>query len=401
MPRYAFKALDKTGQTKKGEHDSANENMLCAALAREGLSLVACRPMAPRHRFSFTSALPLPEQALFCRHMLAMVKAGVPVHTALGDMLVDPEKTPMNAALKTVHQAIVGGASLSAAFKAQGKQFDVMFPLLLQAGEQTGRLAEALGFLEESLRWTYEDQKKLRAALTYPFLQIILAGGAVTVLMLVAVPQIVELLKTIGQSLPWYSTALLWFMKITGGLLAVGAVSLIFGFLALPFLRVIPGMAIMLDRILLRLPILGGLLTKLTLAQVAQLFAAMLASGVSAVDALKNLPELTKNKALAADLEVIAQDIAGGRMLSQAFGQHKTVPAYVQRLLKIGEDSGRLPESLRHIAAAYTASAQDTLNKLLKIMTLFITCAVGLVLIAVIVGVLFPLYSGLNLLVAS
>lgn len=401
MPRYAYQAIDKTGKTRRGTGEAANEHALFSQLQREGLHLVSCREEGAGGGSAGAEIL-LEDQLLLCRHLRVMVGAGVPVHQALSDVTGAVGKGRLAAHLPEISGAVVRGESLSAAFEGQGARFDPLFVLLFRAGEKTGRLHEALRQLEESLTWKKEYARKLRGALAYPAIQMALAVVAVLVLMLFAVPQIEELLKALGEALPLYAQILLFTMKLLGGAFVVLA-ALGFLFFALyPLLRRMhDDVAVKLDALLLRLPVLGPLFSKLALAQLTHLFAAMLASGIPAMEVLKLLPGFTANRALAAEFQAIRERVESGQALSQAFSRHGRIPRYVIRLIKMGEDGGRLQESLRYISDGYADEGRRAIDSFIKIMSLFITLAVGFVLIAMVVGVLYPLYQGLGRLVAS
>ncbi|MBI3419941.1 MAG: type II secretion system F family protein [Proteobacteria bacterium] len=396
MPRYAYRAADTQGALSHGAIDAPQEKDIYTALEQRGLSLIDCRVKIPRGGL-FQKGLPLSEQVLFCRHLLALVRAGVPVHLALKDVSGVSKNRAFRRALSEIHESVMQGASLSAAFEGQDMRFDPLFSLLLRAGEKTGKLSEALGYLHESLSWKETYAGKLRGMLLYPVVQIILACVATLVLMLVAVPQIIQLLGFLGKELPWYSQILLFGVKAVG-ISAAGILLAGFGLaLVLPALRVqSEGLAVFVDGLCLRLPLMGPLLTKLSLARLAQLFVAMLSSGVGTNESLQALPQLTKNRALRRDLEKVRAHVSDGQSFTEAFEQSLQLPTYMVRLLKVGEDGGALAESLRHLAALYQQESETTLEAILKGSSLFVTLAVGFVLAAIVMGVLYPLYQGLG-----
>jgi type IV pilus assembly protein PilC len=400
MPHYAYRAADGQGLIRKGEGSADNENSLYAQLQQRGLSLVHCREKTRSAAGMPRAMLPLQEQALLCRHVLALLKAGVPVLPALQD--IRPSLQPrLGGAIEQVTNGLMKGESLSATFTAQERYFDPLFITLLSAGERTGKLTEALGFLYESLQWKGEYREKLTRTLSYPIVQMILASIAVVVLMTMAVPRIMELLATMGGQLPWYSTLLLVLMKVAGILFCLTAATTLLFMTFYPLLRLHQDIAIFCDTWLLRLPVIGKLIKKLVLAELTQVLAAMLGSGMAMMEALVVLPSFTGNRAMAHDLLQVRQRVAGGQPLSQAMTRHMLIPAYVVRLLKVGEDGGNMTESLRHISSVYQQESQEELEHLLKIISLFITITVGLVLISMVVGVMLPLYRGLSQMVAG
>ncbi|MDX1922895.1 MAG: type II secretion system F family protein [Alphaproteobacteria bacterium] len=401
MPHYAYRAVDEYGAINKGETAAANENELFAKLHHQGLNLIDCQSSDRPTQFLFNKKVPLPEQVLLCRHLVMLTKAGVPVHTALEDVLPAlPSALRRNVA--AILQNVTGGASLSSAFASSRMEFDPLVPLLLSAGEKTGKICEALGFLYQSLSWKREFNEKLRRALSYPALQMLLAGTAVAVLMLIAVPQIIQLLEMIGEHLPLASEIILWSMRAFGATIALVMVFAALLAVILPLIKALhQDIALMADRVFLSLPIIGTLFRKVELAQITHVFSAMLGSGVQMMEALAVLPTLTHNRAMAAALQNVAREVSGGQGLSTVLTKEIFIPPYVIRILKIGEDSGKMSESLLHISSVYQQETQQALDQLLRISSLFITLAVGLTLILMVSGVMGPLYRGISHMVAA
>jgi type IV pilus assembly protein PilC len=401
MPHYSYNAVDRSGAKSQGQLVAANENELFQTLRNQGLSLVSCRALAT-NTHTIKNLLPLVDQALLARHLHTMLHAGVPVQDALSDILLSLPKQNLAKAVQHVVKKVEGGESLSAAFYSCPQRFDMLFYVLMKAGEKTGKLTQALEHLRENLEWKDEFRKKLHANLSLPMLQLVLAMFAVGVLIGVAIPQIMNLLGQIGSQMPLYATLLLGGVKILGfafivSLLLIGVVALL-----LPLLRHQgEGSAMRVDRFILRVPLLGDVVLKSTLAQLTHIFAAMLASGMQVMEVLTVLPHLTDNRALAADLDVVRQQVAGGKTLTGSLHQAMHLPPYMVRLFKVGEDGGTLGESLLHIAELYQKESQQAVEKLLKGTSLAITLVVGLVLSAMVMGVMYPLYNGLSIMVKN
>ncbi len=398
MPSYSYHAVDRRGVAKRGHSAAAHESELFEILRGQGLSLISCKPAVMERR---GSRLPLADQAVLCRHIHAMLLAGIPVHIALGDV-AEAVSPKLGASLTGVRSAIANGRLLSEAFHEAGQEFDPLFELLLKAGEKTGRLAEAFSYLQSSLEWKDSFQRKMRSALTYPFIQLTLAIAAVSVLMNVAVPQVAQLLSITGSKMPWYAEVLLGVLHGLGYLLtAVLAGGVVFFVINWVMYRQSKGWALWWDGIVLNMPLVGKLVSESALAQITYLFAAMIASGMQAMDALHVLPNLSPNRALAAEFARVAEAVQRGQSLSQSFESGMRVPAYVVRLLRVGEDGGDLVESLRHVSQLYQRQSEAAADALLKGASLGITLGVGLILAAIVSGVMYPLYHGLNAMLAN
>src|ERR1043166_408097 len=353
MPRYAYRAADPGGKIASGECQADNENNLYADLQQRGLILIDCQTHSQKRAQLVTKKLLLSDQVLLCRHLAALLKAGVPVHLALGDLAISPLPKILSQTIAEALEAVLKGASLSDAFRGTTRRFDPLFPILLHAGEKTGKLIEALGFLLENLSWKEEFGKQLKRLLFYPVLQVFFATVSVVVLLTVAVPRITDLLVEINEKMPWYSSLLINGMQGVAILLAIAGISLAAFAAAVPILRLHADTALMIDAFILRLPLVGRITQKIILARIMQIFAAMQGSGMAMMEALLLLPDFTGNHALVHDLREVQQLVASGSSLSNAMTRNMLIPPYVVRILKVGEDGGKMAECLQHISQLY------------------------------------------------
>lgn len=399
MPLYAYRAIDQSGKKSHGTLDAANENELFGKLQQQGKSLLDCTARAVG---TIGKKMPLAEQIAFCRHFSAMQQAGIPAQQALADMAQENNRGSGAKILPALVAAVAGGQSLSAAFSQLPLRMDPLVVFMLKAGEKTGRLGENMQRLTQALEWKNQFQSELRKSLSYPLLQLLLAGIAIAVLLGVAVPQIVNLLQTMGDGLPWYASAIILFMKGMGWALAFAALLTGLAFLAIPVMhRVSPDAACAIDRVVLGLPLMGPLVLKSELAQMMHVFASLLDGGTSVMDALQDIPEFVSNRALAHDLAQVRVQVAGGQGISSAFRESMKLPLYVQRLLQAGEDGRDIRTSLFHIAALYQTESRQAVEVLLKGSSTGITLTVGLLLAAMVVGVIYPLYAGLSAMMSQ
>ena len=396
MQLYAYHALDQNGHTQKGRVQAADENELFAQLRSQGLTLVHCKIATTSFLDNGQRILPIHEQILFFRHLLALLRAGIPLHQASQDIETSlPRDVSFYASM--LRDGLLKGEGVSSIFKSFGRSFDPLCAVLMAAGEKTGKMNDAIAALLEGLVWKDAFREKASKELSYPIIQIILSSVAVLVLLNVALPQILNLLTMTGQELPFYSVALVFLMKLVGFILVFVCAAGLMGILFVPIIQKIHhDISIWIERKLFKLPFIGALLLKQALAQMIYLLCAMLRSGLSITQSLQSLPPLVLNKALRLDLENANAAIQQGDGLTAAFSRHLLLPAFVTRLLKVGEDEGRLNDILLYISKVYQEESQNELDRLIKIISLLITMSVGCILIAMVIGVMVPLYSSLS-----
>jgi type II secretory pathway component PulF len=396
MEYYAFYAIDQDGRRQRGRVQVANENELFIDLRMRGLTLIHCRILKRTPPTKARPSLPLNEQILFFRHLFALLRAGIPLHQACSDIETSlPRDVRVYGTMLSTD--LLNGEGVSAIFKRFGSAFDPLCVVLMSAGEKTGRMNDAIAALLEGLTWKNIFNEKAAKALSYPIVQIVLSLIAVLVLLNVALPQILNLLTMTGQELPFYSVLLIFLMQLLAFVfLVISAAAFIF-FIIMPFIKnTHDDIEIWLERKLFKLPFIGSLLLKQSLAQLMYLLCAMLNSGLSMTQSLLALPPLILNKALRTDLQKANAAIQQGDGLTAAFNRYLFLPSFVTRLLKVGEDEGRLNDILHYISKVYQEESQNELDRFLKILSLLITLSVGCILIAMVIGVMVPLYSSLN-----
>jgi type IV pilus assembly protein PilC len=397
MPLFSYRAIDAGGKAVVGRLDAVNLFDLEQRLVRMGLDLVTGAPSSQRTRLIGGSRVTRQDLINFCFHLEQLANAGVPLIEGLVDLRDSVENLRFREVVSGLIESIQGGQSLSLALADYPNVFSKVFVSLVRSGEQTGRLAEVLKNLTESLKWEDELAAQTKKLMMYPAI----VGGIVLLvtmfLMMYLVPQMVGFIRNMGQAIPWYTQALIFVSNIF--------VSYWWAVLALPVaawyglqwaIKVNPRIDYSVDRYKLALPIIGPILRKIVLSRFTMSFGMMYSAGITVLDAIRSCEELVGNRVLAVALHSVGRQIAEGKNMTAAFHDAALFPPLVIRMLRIGEATGKLDVSLRNVNYFYNRDVNDSVARAQAALQPILTLLLGLVLLWVMFAVLGPVYDTIS-----
>jgi type IV pilus assembly protein PilC len=397
MPLFTYRAIDAGGKAVVGRLDAVNLFDLEQRLARMELDLVAGAPASDMSRLLSGGRVTRQDLINFCFHLEQLANAGVPLIEGLVDLRDSVENPRFREVVSGLIESIQGGQSLSLALADYPNVFSKVFVSLVRSGEQTGRLAEVLKSLTESLKWEDELAAQTKKLMMYPMI----VGGIVLLvtmfLMMYLVPQMVAFIRNMGQAIPWYTQALIFvsnvFLNYWWALLALPVIA----WYGLKWaMRVNPEVEYSLDRYKLALPIIGPILRKIVLSRFAMSFGMMYSSGITVLDAIRSCEELVGNRVLAVALHSIARQIGEGKNMTVAFQDSGLFPPLVIRMLRIGESTGKLDVALRNVNYFYNRDVNDSVARAQAALQPILTLVLGLILLWVMLAVLGPVYDTIS-----
>jgi len=392
MALYSYKAIDGNGKSVAGQVDALNLVDLELRLKRMGLDLV----VGGQTKSGSVGMWNVKRQDLinFCFQLEQMVSAGVPLVEGLTDLRDSLENPRFREVIGGLIEAIQGGQNLSGALGNYPQVFEPVFRALIKAGEETGRLPEVLRSLTENLKWEDELAAQTKKMMMYPAF----VGGVVLLvtlfLMLYLVPQMVGLIKTMGQTLPLHTRAL---MAVSSFLVnywwAVIAAPVVIWFGIKFAARSNPRVRYQLDAFKLGLPVVGPIMRKIILSRFASIFALMYSSGITILDAIKSSEETAGNLVIQDGLQSVGQQIAEGKNVTAAFQEVGLFPPLVVRMLRVGEATGALDTALLNVSYFYTREVRESIGKMQVMIEPAMTVILGLILGWVMLSVLGPIYD--------
>lgn len=391
MTLYAYKAIDAAGRRTRGRMEAAGLAELEQRLARMGLDFIDAAPSRP-HRW-LGDGVPRRELIHFCFHLEQLAVAGVPLIESLIDLRDSMSHPRLRDVLAAMVESIEGGSTLSAAMAAHPGAFDGVMVGLVRAGEESGCLPAVLAKLAARLKWQDEMAARLRRAILYPAFLSLLVMAVLLFVGIFLLPQLAGFMRSMGQVPPWHLDALAaataavvrnWplAVAIVGG----GGVGT---FLAARDAR---GRRAM-DRLALRLPLIGELLRKAVLARFAATFAMMYGAGIAVLDAMRATEEVAGNAVVGNAIALAGGRVRNGAGIAAAFAASGLFPSLVIRMLRIGEQTGELEKAMDNVAYFYERDVRDSVERIQALLEPALTVIVGLVVGGVMVAVLGPIYD--------
>ena len=397
MPLYTYKAIDANGKSVIGRVDAGNVFDLEQRLSRMGLDLVTGAPTQQKGRLIGGSRVPRQDLINFCFHLEQLSGAGVPIVEGLIDLRESTENLRFREVVGGLVETIEGGKSLSQALADYPEVFSKVVVSLVRSGEQTGKLAEVLKSLAETLKWEDELHAQTKKLMMYPAF----VGSTVLVvtmfLMIYLVPQMTGFIRNMGQEIPLQTRILIHVSNFFVGywwLVVTAPIALWFGLKTAA--KTNPSVAYALDHLKLRVPLIGPILRKIILSRFASSFAMMYSSGITVLDAIRSSEEIVGNRPLENALRSAGQQIAEGKGLTMAFTDVGLFPPLVIRMLRIGENTGALDRALLNVSYFYNREVRESIGKVQALIEPVMTIVLGLILGWVMLSVLGPVYDSIS-----
>jgi type IV pilus assembly protein PilC len=397
MPLYTYKAIDAEGKSVVGRTEAVNPFDLEQRLLRMNLDLVYGAPTSQTAKLIGGARISRQDLINFCFHLEQLANAGVPVVEGLVDLRESAENRRFREIISGLLEAIEGGKNLSQALAEYPEVFSKVFVSLVRSGEQTGRLAEVLKSLTESLKWEDELAAQTKKLIMYPAFVGSIVLLVTFFLMIYLVPQMTGFIRNMGQDIPLQTRILIavsnfcvdyWWVVLA----APFAVYFGIKFAA----RTNPAVAYALDRYKISMPLVGPIMKRIVLSRFASSFAMMYSSGITVLDAIRSCEEIVGNRPVEQALRGAGQQIAEGKNLTVAFQDAGLFPPLVIRMLRIGENTGGLDTALLNVSYFYNREVREAIGKLQAMIEPLLTVVLGAILGWVMLAVLGPVYDTIS-----
>jgi type IV pilus assembly protein PilC len=391
---FLWEGRDKRGVKLKGQQVASNPNLVRAELRRQGISPIRVRKK-PKPLFGGTGRrITAKEIAVFSRQLATMLKSGVPLVTAFQIIAGGVKNPRMRTMVDKIRTDVESGGSLFEALSAHPVQFDELYTNLVKAGESAGVLDTILDEIATYKERIESIKGKIKKALYYPIAVIGVAVIVSAILLVYVIPQFEGIFASFGADLPAFTQMVVntsrW-MRSNGLLLLFGLIFLVTAFIMIK--KRSPAFAHWLDRMSLKIPVVGGILEKAAIARFCRTLAITFAAGVPLVDALKIVAGATGNQVYNDASARIREDVAVGHQLQLAMQQTDVFPNMVIQMAAIGEEAGSLDEMLIKVAEAYEEEVNNSVDALSSLLEPLIIVFVGVVVGTMVVAMYLPIFK--------
>jgi len=391
---FIWEGTDNRGVRTKGELAARTEMVARAELRRQGIRVVKLRKK-PRAIFGARQKkITTRDIAIFSRQLATMLSAGVPLVQAFDIVGRGHENPSMQDLLLRIKSDIESGISLAEALGRHSLYFDELFCNLVQAGEQAGVLETLLHKIAEYKEKTESIKAKIKKALTYPTAVVVVAVVVTAILLIFVVPQFEELFKGFGADLPAFTRLVVdlskfvqeWWYVILGGLILI-----VYGFIQLKNRSDAFNQA--LDRLALRVPVVGIIIHKAAIARFARTLATMSTAGVPLVEALESVSGATGNFVYSNAVLQMRDDVSSGTQLQASMRQTALFPNMVIQMVAIGEESGSLDNMLGKVADFYEEEVDNAVSSLSSLIEPMIMAVLGVVVGGLVIAMYLPIFK--------
>lgn len=393
MKYFKYKAVTSSGDVVRGMAEAVSALEMNRNLSMRGLTMVSYRPavFARYHRKPKWSRKDLIN---FIFHLEQMLAAGIPMLEALTEFGYSADRKRQSSVVEALVKKIDGGQSLSNACSAMPETFSPLVLSMLEAGEQSGKLEQTLRELGDLLKWQDESISRLRRVMIYPAFVAVVLLAAILLFMTWLVPGMVAFIGTAGATLPWHTRALIVTSEVVSDYWVFAAIAMIVVTIALRMLALVSRRTQLgLDRIKLRIPLIGPVIYKTRLARFSRCASMMYGAGINIIEALRFSKGTLENRMMEAAIEGVGRRLIDGQGISNSFDEVKVFPPLVARILRVGESTGALDVSFDQLSYVYDRESKELTEKLEQSLGPIMTVIVGVIMMWVVVSVIGPIYD--------
>ena len=391
---FDWEGTDKKGNKTKGSISGPNAAMVKAQLRKQGITPTKVRKQALSLGGPKKKKITPFDIAIFTRQMATMMKAGVPLVQSF-DIVADGLENPsLRELVLEIKNDVAAGNSFAGALKKHPKYFDDLFCNLVDSGEKSGALETMLDRVAMYMEKTETLKKKVKKAMSYPIAVVVVAFIVTTILLLKVVPQFQEMFSNFGADLPVFTQFVVkisewmqewWFILLVG----IAFAAYLFKEAKVRSEKFRDA----LDRFALKIPIVGDIIDKSSVARFARVLSTTFAAGVPLVDALDSVAGATGNVVYRDAVIKIRDDVSSGTQLQFSMKSTGVFPAMAVQMVAIGEESGALDSMLDKVAAHFEEEVDNLVDSLTTLMEPMIMAVLGVLVGGLIVAMYLPIFQ--------
>jgi len=391
---FIWTGTDKRGVRVKGQTRGSNPTLIKADLRKQGIIPLKIKKQSALFKKTGKKRIIPKDIAVFFRQLATMMAAGVPLVQAFEIIGRGHENEGMRELILKIKAEVESGTSLSETLAKHPLHFDNLVISLVGAGEHAGVLEVLLDKIATYKEKTEYLKAKIKKAMFYPTAVIIVAIIVTAILLIFVVPQFEELFSNFGADLPAFTRLVVdlsefmqqyWWVMLG---IIIGAVV---GFMQTKKRSRNFGRA--LDRLILKMPIIGIIMHKAAVARYARTLSTMFAAGVPLVEALESVAGATGNVVYSDAVLMIRDSVATGQQLTFAMNQTGLFPNMVEQMVAIGEESGSLDAMLSKVADFYEQEVDDAVDALSSLLEPIIMSVLGILIGSLVVAMYLPIFK--------
>jgi type IV pilus assembly protein PilC len=400
MPVYTFRGRNiRTNESIAGERFSNSSQALAAVLRREMIAPLAIHEKKDRDfSFSLRKKVSQQEIAVFTRQFSVMLDAGLPLVQCLEAIAQQHQNPTFKTTLEQVRNDVESGSTLSEAMARHPKVFDTLFTNMIAAGETGGILDTILQRLAVFIEKVVKLKKALRSAMIYPAVVVTIAVSVVTLILWKVIPVFRTLFEGFNVELPLLTRMVIGLSTfITNYFIFVLVLAVLAAFFLRNYYRTDNGRH-RIDGLLLRLPVLGDVFRKISVARFTRTLSTLISSGVPILEGLDITAKTSGNAILEDVIYKLRSSIEEGKTISEPMRQSNYFPAMVTQMISIGESTGELDTMLVKVSDYYEEEADTVVANLMTLMEPVMMVFLGVVVGGIVIAMYLPMFKLIQVL---
>lgn len=402
MALYIYKGRNQRGELVSGNVEALSADSVASQLLSGSITPISIKETIEKKALQlpefFKPKIKLEEITMLCRQMYSLTRAGVVLNRAFRGLAESVNNPRLSRVLLDVEVSLNSGVNLATALRRHSDVFDSLFVNIVSVGENSGRLDLAFQQLSSYLELEKDTRRRITSAVRYPMFVLIAISIAIVVLNIFVIPVFADMFAKFGADLPWATKILIGtsrFFVEQWHLILIFTVALVFG--VRHYVNTSTG-ELQWDRLRLRLPLVGSILERATLARFGRSFALMLSSGVPLIQALELSSQAVGNSYMGMMIRNMRESIQRGESLLRSASSSNMFTPLVLQMIQVGEETGQVDEMLNEVAAFYEQEVDYDLKNLSSyIEPILIAFIAGLVMILAL-GIFLPMWDMMNVM---
>jgi type IV pilus assembly protein PilC len=394
MPAYVWKGKTREGKAVSGERVADSKEAVMALLRRDQILVSSVKEKGKEMAIpKFGGGVPAKSLAVFVRQFSVMIDAGLPLVQCLEILGTQQDNKTFAKILQQTRMDVEGGASLADAMRKHPKAFDDLFVNMIAAGEAGGILDTILKRLATYIEKAVKLKGQVKGAMVYPVAVLSIAGIVIAVIMWKVIPTFASMFEGLGADLPLPTRIVIalsnWFVRLLP-FLVIGAVLFVIFFKRYYATH---GGRRVIDRLILKLPILGILMQKIAVARFCRTLATLVSSGVPILDGLEITARTSGNAIIEDAIMAVRKGVEGGMTIAQPLKESGVFPPMVVQMIGVGEQTGALDAMLSKIADFYEEEVDQAVANLLTLMEPVMILFLGTTVGGIVIAMYLPLFD--------
>lgn len=399
MPQFAYKGRTARGDAVSGNLEAASQDAVANQLMNSGVTPIEISETRVEAdiiadlRKHFGGRVHISDLVLFCRQMYTLMKSGVPIIRSINSLADSTRNQGLSDALRDVVTNLESGRDLSTSMARHPKVFSTLIISIVQVGESSGQLDLAFLQLSNYLELEKDTRERIKAAIRYPAMVMFAIGVAIAVINIFVIPAFAGVYKGFGAELPWATQVLIATSNFSVAYWPYMLAALIFAFAgANAYVKTENG-RYRWDKLKLRIPIVGGIISRALLGRFARSFAMAMRSGVPLIQTLTVVARAVDNDYVSERILQMRNGVERGDTLTRTAAATGMFSTLVLQMLAIGEETGAVDELLQEVAEYYEREVDYDLKNLSSAIEPLLIGAIGIMVFILALGVFLPMWD--------